>query len=310
MTDDYLWDRSGPPDPFVAELEEVLAPLAHKAGPRPPRRRSPLRSWALPLAGAAALLIAVIVTLATPQPDAQWRAGVLAGAPRLADAALQDTRAWQTGAWLETDAESKAHIESEQIGWLTVNPDSRLRLAHADAHEHRLELAQGSIDAVILAPPRVFIVDTPAVTAVDMGCAYTLDVDEAGNGEIRVTAGWVYLERSGVPAAMVPSGASCAIRAGLGAGTPRFRDAPQALITGLERLDAGAADALAGVLAAARPRDSLTVWHVAVSSTGPTRQAAIARLEELVGRPRGVPAGLDLTDAHLDRWWRRVVEAW
>ncbi len=27
--DDYLWDRSGPADPEVARLEQLLAPLAH-----------------------------------------------------------------------------------------------------------------------------------------------------------------------------------------------------------------------------------------------------------------------------------------
>ncbi len=27
--DDYLWDRSGEPDPEVAALEKLLAPLAH-----------------------------------------------------------------------------------------------------------------------------------------------------------------------------------------------------------------------------------------------------------------------------------------
>ena len=30
MSDDYLWDRSGAPDPEIARLEELLAPLAQK----------------------------------------------------------------------------------------------------------------------------------------------------------------------------------------------------------------------------------------------------------------------------------------
>src|SRR2546423_859785 len=29
MNEDYLWDRSGAPDPEIARLEELLAPLAH-----------------------------------------------------------------------------------------------------------------------------------------------------------------------------------------------------------------------------------------------------------------------------------------
>ncbi len=31
MSNDYLWDRSGPPDPDTRQLEELLAPLAHDA---------------------------------------------------------------------------------------------------------------------------------------------------------------------------------------------------------------------------------------------------------------------------------------
>src|SRR5262245_26980049 len=31
MSDDYLWDRSGIPDPDVKWLEDLLAPLAHNA---------------------------------------------------------------------------------------------------------------------------------------------------------------------------------------------------------------------------------------------------------------------------------------
>src|SRR3984893_8824293 len=30
MSDDYLWDRSGPPDPEVARLEELLRPLGQQ----------------------------------------------------------------------------------------------------------------------------------------------------------------------------------------------------------------------------------------------------------------------------------------
>src|SRR5262249_43467676 len=59
--DDYLWDRSGPVDPAVADLERRLAPLAYDAAARPlapPARRSrrlPLR--VLPGTLAASVLL-------------------------------------------------------------------------------------------------------------------------------------------------------------------------------------------------------------------------------------------------------------
>ena len=59
MNDDYLWDKSGPPDPEIKQLEEILGTLRYQ--PKPfevpaPRRRSyfPL------LAIAATLLIALV----------------------------------------------------------------------------------------------------------------------------------------------------------------------------------------------------------------------------------------------------------
>ena len=67
---DYLWDRSGPPDPDVARLEAALAPLRHRAPlrlpdtargadtarPRRPRRTAWIGGGAV-LAAAAALAL-------------------------------------------------------------------------------------------------------------------------------------------------------------------------------------------------------------------------------------------------------------
>nr|MBA3396917.1 hypothetical protein [Deltaproteobacteria bacterium] len=47
-SDDYLWDRSGAPDPEIARLEGLLAPLGHRSDESGPdelrvrrRRRTP-----------------------------------------------------------------------------------------------------------------------------------------------------------------------------------------------------------------------------------------------------------------------------
>lgn len=56
MNDDYLWNKSGEPDPQIQELEEILAPLRYQ--PRPlalPQRRN-----YLPVAIAATLLISLL----------------------------------------------------------------------------------------------------------------------------------------------------------------------------------------------------------------------------------------------------------
>src|SRR4029077_20628692 len=130
--------------------------------------------------------------------------------------------------WLQTDATSRARIGIGEIGTVEVEPNSRVRLIAATSNEHRLALARGESSAVVTAPPRLFFVDLPTSTAVDLGCAYRMKTDESGSGLLRVTAGWVALEWKDRES-LVPAGASCRTRSGDGPGTPYFNDAPEAL---------------------------------------------------------------------------------
>src|SRR5436305_8200413 len=93
-------------------------------------------------------------------------------------------------------------------------------------------------DAPDDAPPRLFFVDTPAGTAVDLGCAYTLAVDSTGNGLIHVTGGYVEFDRDG-RRSIVPLGFLAEMRrgGGVGPGTPHAEDAPYARRRALAALD-------------------------------------------------------------------------
>src|SRR5205809_436148 len=79
---------------------------------------------------------------------------------------------------LETDATSQARVNVSTIGYVNLDPNSRLRLVETRDGRHQLALARGTLHAVINAPPGQFIVDTPSGRATDLGCAYTLHVDE------------------------------------------------------------------------------------------------------------------------------------
>ncbi len=64
MNDDYLWDKSGPPDPEIKQLEEILGTLRYQPKPLEisrdvpaPRRRN---YFPLLAAVAAALLVALL----------------------------------------------------------------------------------------------------------------------------------------------------------------------------------------------------------------------------------------------------------
>lgn len=60
MNDDYLWDKSGEPDPEIQELEELLAPLRYQPKPLELPNNFPRRNYFPLLAIAATVLIALL----------------------------------------------------------------------------------------------------------------------------------------------------------------------------------------------------------------------------------------------------------
>jgi hypothetical protein len=213
MSDDYLWDRSGLPDADVERLERILGPL-RSARPLPDlstiRSHAPtvrlkpattylgVRFLAPVLAAAAAIAMMVSVTWQTSRSAASsWQVASTSGTPRIGSLALTGEGRLAIGQTLTTDSTSSARVEVSTIGEVTVGSNTRVRLVETrDAH-HRLALERGSLHAVIAAPPGQFVVDTPSATATDLGCVYTLRVDEDGSGLLSVGAGWVAFEEKG-----------------------------------------------------------------------------------------------------------------
>jgi hypothetical protein len=191
-----------------------------------------------------------------------------------------------------------------------VDPNTRVQLVEAGRREHRLSLARGTIHAQIWAPPKQFYVNTPSSVAIDLGCAYTLQVDDWGVGLVRVTLGWVGFEYQGREA-FIPQGAVCATRPGVGPGTPRYEDAPAGYADALAVLDFAPpsdprrAAALTIVLSDARRRDALTLWHLLTRGTMEERGRVYDRMAELSPPPPGVTRERVLARdrSALDQWW-------
>ena len=193
-----------------------------------------------------------------------------------------------TGTWIQTSASTRAHVKVGSIGAVDVEPQTRLRLGPMDPTQYRLALDRGSISARVTAPPRLFVVDTPSSTLVDLGCAYHVQVDEQGTGQLTVTEGWTSLEWHGRES-LVPAGASCPIRRGAGPGIPAFDDASPALKAALAAIDAGNENMLNVALSEARIRDTLSLWHVLTRTRqAADRQRVFDRLQALVPMPDGV----------------------
>jgi hypothetical protein len=219
----------------------------------------------------------------------------------------------QIGELVETDAASRAMIKIGEIGTVELAPNTRLALQFAGPNQHRLQLARGTISAEIFAPPRVFFVETPASTVVDLGCAYTMQVDEAGVGMLRVTSGWASLEWD-KRESLVPAGASCPTRPQIGPGTPAFDDAAERLRQALFAFDFenGGPDAVETVLAEARDRDTLTLWHLLSRVDGSLRARIFDRMAALTPLPTGVSRerALALDPATLKLWREELAWTW
>jgi hypothetical protein len=245
--DAYLWDKSGEPDPEVRRLEEALAPLRYDGAIPAPANQG--GGW-LTRGLAAAAAIAIVAwgawsvsddprptEIAAGEEAPAWAVEHLSGAARVGGSVTRDLRELPVGTWLETAQGASVRVHVPVIGRVDVAPETRMRIKATGTDEHRIELQRGRIAARVDAPPRLFVVDTPSATAVDLGCAYTLDVDDRGGGALRVTSGVVALESPAGPASIVPAGAMCETRPGRGPGTPVFVDAPTELRSAVGLID-------------------------------------------------------------------------
>ncbi len=324
MADDYLWDKTGEPDPEIERLEKSLEGYRYEKDVQPLAARPRRSRWKL-AAAAALFAIGLAVGLRSheskqpeeaPEPVPQERAS---WACELEDPSGGGVMCTTTpgkvvvGEWIETTAGQRAHVTVADIGTLTVAENSRLGLLKTGSDEHRMRLERGAIHAVVDAPPRLFIVETPAAEAVDLGCEYTLEVDAKGNGLLQVASGRVALERAG-RSVVVPYDAVCRIRAN-GPGTPVFIDAAPALRSAVDSIDFGARHVrdLKTVVEGARKRDTLTLLHLLPLYEGRERERVYDRMAALVPAPNGVTrAGtLALDKTMIETWIEELRwEAW
>ena len=206
------------------------------------------------------------------------------------------------GAWLETHDHTVAALKVADIGELTVFGDSKLRVVATNATTQHLELARGHVHARVSAPPRLFVVDTPAATAVDLGCQYDLTVDEHGRTHLRVSVGAVSLEdKHGV--IYVPATFEVAMTPGA-LGTPTSIDAPPDFQDAVSSFARGGP--AAPLIAAATSRDRVTLWNAINRRTGADRAALVAKLEALAPLPdpalhaKALAGDADAMDIWLD----------
>jgi hypothetical protein len=326
--DAYLWDRSGDPDPEIERLEGLVErfrfsrriPVFPDVVPSRRWNFFPRQiRWFPALATSAAVLAIVVgawfvnVRRTVPIAVPGWDVSRMAGAPRIGRHTVTEASRLGIGQVLETDQHSRASLRAEDIGQIEMEPSTRLRLLNMGAGLKRIALDRGTIHTYIWAAPGEFVVDTPSAVTVDLGCAYTLHVDDSGDGLIRTSMGWVGFKLNGHES-LIPAGAACATRPKVGPGTPYFEDASAEFQAALARFDfedntpRQRADDLTIVLGASRTRDALTLWHLLSRVELEQRVLVFDRLRALAPPPPGVTREgiLRLDQPMLDLWWNEL----
>jgi|SRR5579859_309981 len=332
MKDDYLWDGSGEPDPEVQKLENVLgryrhdqpAPAFDQLADERPARRWGFASFhfSFQIAAVAAVLLMGVATFLVirarnvANSGPAWEIARIEGAPRVgwhSLSASSETAKLKVGQTLVTDNSSRASITLDETGQIEVDPSSRLSVVASGPNRKRLSLERGTIHATIWAPPGEFVVDTPSAVAVDLGCVYTLHVDDSGAGLLRTTMGWVGFKLNGHES-FIPAGAVCATRPKVGPGTPYFEDASTSFREALAKFDFAKItlqerNALLGILLVdARKEDALTLWHLLSRVSDADRPGVYDRLVALAPPPKDVTREgiLRLDQNMLDSWWNSL----
>jgi hypothetical protein len=302
------------PDHLWRDLEPLLAKETSV------RSRSGFPTWRVQFAAAAAVLLIASIgglwlynnnrTPAIGTAKSAWQVKRLDGTPRIGSEGISNNGELGVGEWLETDGKSRAQIAVGSIGNVEIDENTRVRLLETHATEHRLELARGKMSARIWAPPRLFFVDTPSALAADLGCAYTLEVDDHGASLLHVTSGWVALELKDRES-MVPAGAACETRPGIGPGTPYFEDSAPGFREALQKVDFDSdSNALGLLLDQARPRDTLTLWHLLARVNGADRVRVYDKMAAFVPPPPGVTReGILQLDQQMLETWRHALES-
>lgn len=301
MSDEYLWDRSGEPDPEVTRLEHLLSGYRYREKPR----RMMQARVILAIAASVVIIAGAAFWAATRTTPTAW---------------LDSGRRIAEGQTISTGSGDSKVLRSELVGEVRMDENSRLKVLRGREGEQRMALQVGTMHALIWAPPARFTVDTPSSRAVDLGCAYTLSVAGDGSGLVAVETGWVAFQ-AGKTESFIPAGAACRTRPVAGPGIPYFQDASEGLRRGLTDFDRSSGyQGLEEVLADVRPRDGLTLWHLALRTTGGDRERVVQKFAVLVpgidsaGLIRGDSAAIDAAWGALGLggtdWWRSWKHNW
>jgi ferric-dicitrate binding protein FerR (iron transport regulator) len=321
-SDDYLWDRSGEVDPEVARLEELLSPLHHDAPLDEIRLR---RKRSLPvliaMVAAAAAVLALVwwrwprtepTQLATCTGTTGFKL-IAQGGAVACNGARVESGELAVGSVVETGAaRAEVHYQDPQHADihanLTFSENTRVRLAKTSADHHELYLERGKLHAFVSAPPRLFAVTTPSTQVTDLGCEYTLTVDDRGAGMIEVLTGKVELATGTGAIVVAPKRTRAHLMPGRRPGVPLYEAATAEMESAVRAFEANEPGGVARVLAVAGPQDAITVADMSLLVSADQKRAVLEKLQTLVPIPQSTTIDEVIADNDLwTMWFDEVV---
>jgi hypothetical protein len=239
-------------------------------------------------------------------PAAFWSVEKISGQPVIESKVLTSDGIIKIGEKLFTDYDSRARLKVGTVGEIDVEPQSELQIVETSSSEHMLILSRGKINARTWVVPKLFSIKTPSADVKDLGCSYSLFVNDKSSTLLQVTSGWVLLENNNRKS-LTPAGASCYSDIPKGPGIPYANDASSLFKESLSKLDFQSTGnlELQKVLSESRRGDLISLFHlikyIDKESRGMIfdRMSNLFKLSQRISRERIINSDKDM----LGRLW-------
>jgi hypothetical protein len=266
---------------------------------------------------------ALLLVLHQQPPSTGWSVTARQGTPLVDGRRIQARGTWPAGSSLTTDSTSTARLTLLGIT-IDVEENTTLEPATGETFSGALRpsikdaglTVQSGRLALLLTDSdrsaRVFV-RTPSSTIQAVAGEMSLVVDSTGTALLRVRSGRAEMGGDSWRSRL-GAGTACLSRTESGVGTPYYEDATDAFRDALVAIDTAPVGGLVRRLAVdvllhdARPRDSLTLWHLLERFEPALRGFVYDRVAELHPPPAGVTrAGIVAGDVAMLTAWGRAL---
>lgn len=254
------------------------------------------------------LAIFIAILYFSRMPTTFWQVDKIKGNPVIENQSINDGGALPNGKWLKTDAVSEALLKSGIIGDIYIAPQSEIKLAAFNKKEYRLYIKTGKISAKTWSPPHFFKIEIPSGEVIDLGCAFSLEVNNDNTSELQVFSGWIGL-KTGNEKIIIPAGMSCRTHEDGRIIIPYNINTSVEFKNALEMYeDNNKSTVLQNILTNAGKIDEVSLWYLLEEANPPDKRLIYDKLAEYVLPPENVNYNgiLNGDNTMMLSWWEKL----